>query len=72
MNIIFQFTMAFGAIGAYMGGAAYFFEVTGNRVSMSTKWSDLDTYQLIAAFLAIGGILLFITSLILGALTKGM
>jgi hypothetical protein len=72
MNFIFQFTMAIGAILAYMGAAAYCFEVAWSRVSMSTTWSDLNRYQWVAVSSAIGGALLFLASLILGAFTKGM
>jgi hypothetical protein len=72
MNFIFQFAMFIGGIAAYMGAAAYMFEVSNENVSMSTKWSDLDGYQWVAVSMAIGGALVFIASLILGVATKGI
>jgi hypothetical protein len=72
MNIYFQFALFVGAFATLVGAVAYFAEFNRGRVSMRTRWSDLDLYQWIAVSFALGGAVLLIASLILGATTKGM
>jgi hypothetical protein len=72
MNFFFQMSMLIGVISSVLGAVAYFAEFHNGRVTMSTQWKDLDRYQWGAVWFAIGGAVLLIASLILGAVTKGL
>ena len=61
----------YAAIAAFIGGSMYLGEVHHNRVSLATRWKDLDRYQWVAVILAIGGIVLALGALIAGAILKG-
>lgn len=55
-----------------LGGLLYFIEFCLGRVTMGTRWGDLDDVQLPAAVLVVVGTLGFVGSLVVGAISKGL
>jgi hypothetical protein len=64
------FAMSIWFLG--LGGILYLFEYAMGRVTMKTLWKDLDGHQLQSTVLVIIGVVMFIGSLIAGAVLKGM
>lgn len=68
INAAFAMSIWFLAVG----GILYLVEYAMGRVTMKTLWKDLDGYQLQLAIFVVGGAAMFIGSLIVGAILKGM
>jgi hypothetical protein len=56
--------MMLAAISGFIGGLAYIWECAQGRIGMWTTWGELNTFQTSAAFMALGGVAVFILALI--------
>lgn len=71
MNQYVAWTLIISGCASAVGFWAYTLEMIRGKVSFSTRWKDLSGWQLETFVLAVGGLLIFLGALIVGAILKG-
>jgi hypothetical protein len=65
-----QGILFFSMIVTIVGVLGYGFEVSQDRIGRAVRWDELNTWQFACAVASIGGTFLFVTTLIIGVITK--
>jgi hypothetical protein len=68
--MILHWILVISGCCAVVGFWAYVLEVLQDRISIRTKWSDLSGYQWEVTLLTIVGAIVFLGTLITGAILK--
>lgn len=63
--------MISGCVGV-VGFWAYTFEMLQDRITRFTRWRDLNHYQLELTVMMVGGVIIFLSALILGAMFRSV